>query len=256
MIVLFTDFGPAGPYTGQLKAVLHRDAPSEPVVDLFADLPPLNPRAAAYLLAGYQTIFPAGTVFLCVVDPGVGSNRAPAAVLADGRWFIGPDNGLFELVMRRAVRPAAWWHLTYCSARMSATFHGRDVFAPVAAMLARGRPVPGERHDAGALRYPEWPDDLAEVVYIDHFGNAITGCRAGTVPHHATLIAGGRKIKAARTFSDVQKGEAFWYENANGLLEIAVNRGRADIALGVSVGSSFVIDASVNDVTALTGSGR
>lgn len=250
MIVLFTDFGLAGPYIGQVKAVLHREAPGTPVIDLFADLPPFQARPAAYLLAAYAEEFPRGTVFLCVVDPGVGSARAPAAVLADGRWYVGPDNGLFELVMRRATTPAAWWRITFRPERLSATFHGRDLFAPIAARLARGDSVAGVRADALAGRYPNWPDDLTEVVYIDHFGNAITGCRAATVPAGVTILTRDHKIAAANTFSAVQDGAFFWYENANGLVEIAVNKGRADRVLGLSVGSSFIIDANVNDDTA------
>ena len=96
MIVLFTDFGLHGPYTGQMKAVLHQMAPGVPAIDLFADAPPGNPRAAAYLLAVYASWFPVGTVFLCIVDPGVGGT-GPAIVLeADGRWYVGLGSGLFD----------------------------------------------------------------------------------------------------------------------------------------------------------------
>src|SRR5690242_6496933 len=102
MIVLFTDFGLAGPYTGQMKAVLAREALGVPVIDLFADAPSRNPKAAAYLLAAYGAWFPTGTVFLCVVDPGVGGARAALVIEGDGRWYVGPDNGLFELVLRRS----------------------------------------------------------------------------------------------------------------------------------------------------------
>ena len=95
MIALFTDFGLHGPYTGQMKAALHQMAPGTPVIDLFADAPVGNPRASAYLLAVYAAWFPAGTVFLCVVDPGVGGARPPVILEADGRWYVGPGNGLF-----------------------------------------------------------------------------------------------------------------------------------------------------------------
>ena len=96
MIVVFTDFGLQGPYTGQMKAVLHQLAPAVPVIDLFADAPIGNPKASAYLLAAYAQWFVAGTVFLCVVDPGVGGTRPPIILEADGRWYVGPGNGLFE----------------------------------------------------------------------------------------------------------------------------------------------------------------
>jgi S-adenosylmethionine hydrolase len=100
MIVLFTDFGLHGPYTGQVKAVLHQMAPGVPAIDLFADAPVGNPKASAYLLAAYAAWFPVGTVFLCIVDPGVGGTRPAIVLEADGRWYVGPGNGLFELIQR------------------------------------------------------------------------------------------------------------------------------------------------------------
>jgi S-adenosylmethionine hydrolase len=110
MIVLFTDFGLQGPYTGQMKAVLHQMAPGMPVIDLFADAPVGNPKASAYLLAAYAGWFAPGSVFLCVIDPGVGSARPPIIVEADGRWYVGPGNGLFELIQRRATSTCGWDH--------------------------------------------------------------------------------------------------------------------------------------------------
>ena len=104
MIVLYTDCGVAGPYQGQVKAVLHQEAPGVPVIDLFANAPAHDPKAAAYLLAAYTGEFPEQTGFLAVIDPGVGGIRAPGVLEADGRWFVGPDNGLFEVVARRCDR--------------------------------------------------------------------------------------------------------------------------------------------------------
>jgi S-adenosyl-L-methionine hydrolase (adenosine-forming) len=143
MIVLFTDFGLHGTYTGQLKAVLHQMAPGVPAIDLFADAPVGNPKASAYLLAAYAVWFPVGTVFLCVVDPGVGGRRPAIVLEADGRWYVGPGNGLFELVLRRAAKTRSW-DIDWRPEHLSASFHGRDLFAPVAAMLARGEPPPGK----------------------------------------------------------------------------------------------------------------
>jgi S-adenosylmethionine hydrolase len=236
MIVLFTDFGLEGPYTGQTKAVLHRDAPGVPIVDLLADAPVGNPKASAYLLAAYAGCFPATTIFLCVVDPGVGGRRPPITLAADDRWYIGPGNGLFELVQRRADK-ARTWDIEWKPDRLSASFHGRDLFAPVAAMLARGEPPPGRLRENDADRRPDWPDDLYEVVYLDHFGNAITGVRATMMPSDARLVAAGRVLERARTFSDLPGGTPFWYENSNGLIEIAVNQGRADHELGLAIGT-------------------
>ena len=189
MIALFTDFGLEGPYTGQMKAVLHRDAPGVPVVDLFADAPTASPKPAAYLLAAYAAWFPPGTVFLAVVDPGVGSERPPLVVEADGRLYVGPGNGLFELVQRRA-RTAQAWEISWRPETLSNSFHGRDVFAPVAARLARGEKASGTQAPNTARR-PDWPDDLAEIAYIDHYGNAMTGLRAAALSPHARLVVAG-----------------------------------------------------------------
>jgi S-adenosyl-L-methionine hydrolase (adenosine-forming) len=235
MLVLFTDFGLAGPYTGQMKSVLAREAPGIPVIDLFADAPSRNPRASAYLLAAYAAWFPAGTVFLCVVDPGVGGARAALALDADGRWFVGPDNGLFELVRRRS-KVARVFEITEEPADLSASFHGRDLFAPAAARLARGGKPQMVERDPSFGRHADWSDDLAEIVYIDHYGNAMTGLRASDVPADATLLARGTRITRARTFSDMPAGTPLWYENSNGLVEIAVNLGRADKVLGLRIG--------------------
>ena len=239
MIVLFTDFGLAGPYTGQVKAVLRRDAPAIEVIDLFADAPQGNPKAAAYLLAAYAAWFPAGTVFLCVIDPGVGGPRAPLMIDADQRWFVGPDNGLFELLLRRATTAAQARAISWRPEKLSASFHGRDLFAPIAARLARGDSPPARPH--APLRHPDWPDDLPEIVYIDHYGNALTGLRASTVPPEAVLSTASRRITHAATFSSVPPGTPFWYENSNGLAEIAVNLGRADAVLDLRIGSPVAL---------------
>ncbi|MGH7046110.1 MAG: SAM hydrolase/SAM-dependent halogenase family protein [Stellaceae bacterium] len=240
MIVLATDFGLAGPYTGQVKAVLHQLAPGVRVIDLFADLPAANPKPAAYLLAAYGSWFPAGTVLLAVIDPGVGSSRAAIVVEADGRFYVGPDNGLFELVMRRAGT-ARGSEIFWRPARLSASFHGRDLFAPAAAWLALGRLGGDALHDATITRFADWPDDLPEIVYIDSFGNAMTGLRGALLPATAKLAAGGHRLARARTFSEVPPGTAFWYENSNGLAEIAANGSRADRMLGLSVGTPVAI---------------
>jgi S-adenosylmethionine hydrolase len=240
MIALFTDFGLHGPYTGQMKAVLHQGAPGIPIIDLFADAPVGNPKASAYLLAAYAAWFPVRTVFLCVVDPGVGGTRPSIFLEADDRWYIGPGNGLFELIQRRA-RETRSWEIDWKPKYLSASFHGRDLFAPVAAVLARGDPPPGRpRHD-GADRRADWPDVLCEIVYVDHYGNAMTGLRAAMLPPGARLTAVGRVLDRARTFSDLPPGAAFWYDNSNGLAEIAVNQGRADRDLGLAIGSPVEI---------------
>jgi S-adenosylmethionine hydrolase len=241
MIVLFTDFGLEGPYTGQVKAVLYRAAPGVPVVELFADAPAGQPKPAAYLLAAYGLWFPPGTVLFAVIDPGVGSSRGALIVEAEGRWYVGPDNGLFELVIRRTADTRTW-EILWRPEELSASFHGRDLFAPVAAQVARGELPSHMPREATIGRRPDWPDDLPEIVYIDRYGNAMTGLRAARLPAGGRLTVCGRVLKRARTFSDVPPGDAFWYENSNGLAEIAVNGGRAAEALDLVIGSAVAID--------------
>jgi S-adenosylmethionine hydrolase len=243
MIVLYTDFGEVGPYAGQIKAVLAREAPGVDVVDLLHDAPAFQAKPSSYLLAMLIDVFPTETIFVCVVDPGVGGDRAAIVVEADGRWFVGPDNGLFEIVMRRANDIAAW-NITWRPGSLSASFHGRDLFAPVAAMLAKNTPPPGDPVPAETLRRTDWPDDLAEIIYIDNFGNAMTGLRARNLGMQSRLETGGHMMQRFRTFSDLPSGESFWYENSSGLAEIAVNQGQADQVLGLAIGDPVKVHAT------------
>lgn len=241
MILLFTDFGIGGPYAGQVKAVLNARIAKVPVIDLMHDAPAHDPRAAAYLLAALVPESPPGSIFLGVVDPGVGTEaRRPIVVQADGRWFVGPENGLFNVVAARTGEVSRW-NITWTPEReLSASFHGRDLFAPVAAMLANGEAPPGDPAEAPAPA-DAWPDDLCEVIYIDRFGNATTGMRASSAIKFETLSVKGVSLRRARTFGDVPRGEAFWYANSIGLVEIAINQGRASNALGLEVGTSFAL---------------
>ena len=238
MFVLVTDFGLEGPYTGQVKAVLHSKAPNRPILDLFADAPAFNPRASAYLLAAYYRSFPPDSIFLTVIDPGVGSDRAAVILEADGYHFVGPDNGVLDLVARRAGS-ADYREILWRPEHLSKSFHGRDLFAPVAAMLAQDILLETRELPAGQRPGSDWPDDLPEIIYIDVYGNAMTGMRAGSLPAETVLSIEGHRLKTARTFSDVPAGTAFWYENANGLIEIALNGGPAATRLGLAVGTAL-----------------
>lgn len=246
-IILFTDFGAAGSYIGQVKAALLAEAPAAPVIDLVADAPAFAPKPSAYLLAALVAEMPARSVMLCVVDPGVGGPRVPMVAEIDGRLFVGPDNGLFEVVARRAAgcglarraHAVQAWRIVWRPGRLSATFHGRDLFAPIAGRLARGlRP---EQVGCAAMDVParaDWPDDLAEIIYIDHYGNALTGLRAASVtPDRGLVVGGGGAVMNARHYAEMPEGAAFWYENSIGLVEVAVSGGRADVFLGIGVGS-------------------
>lgn len=242
MLVLFTDFGLEGPYVGLLKLALTRYAPSIPVIDLFHDVPPFDAQGAAYLLAAYVPEFPRESVFVGVIDPGVGGIRAGLILRADDRLFVGPDNGLFDRVAARAQRVEAW-HITWQPPRLSASFHGRDLFAPVAAMLAAGTMRPEQLGQAARWIPRDWPDELAQIVYIDRYGNAMTGIRASALQASAGLIVKGHTLNQARTFSDLPPGQGFWYENSSGLVELAVNQGSAADRLEVQVGDSVQVVA-------------
>jgi S-adenosylmethionine hydrolase len=239
MIVLFTDFGSAGPYVGQVKAVLAREAPQAPVIDLLHEAPAMNPRASAYLLAALAPSIRDEAVFVAVVDPGVGTARRALALRADGRWFVGPDNGLLDVVALRA-QSAEWWDLAWNPQEVSATFHGRDLFAPVAARLARGDAVPGARCDS-PLAQRSWPADLAEVVYLDRYGNAATGLRAKIVGPEVVLRANSRCFQPVTTFGDAPAGSAIWYANSNAHAELAISEGSAAGSCGLAIGTAVSV---------------
>jgi S-adenosylmethionine hydrolase len=235
MIVLFTDYGLQGPYIGQVEAVLCRETPKATVIKLFADLPRQNQKAAAYLLAAYAPEFTAGTIFFCVVDPGVGSfEDNPVVMRIDNRWFIGPDNGVFDILVRRSEKTECW-KIHWRPEKLSSSFHGRDLYAPICAMISNGIDIPGEKIQWQDQH--QWPDELNEIIYIDAFGNCMTGITTATIDKNTILHVSGKKLDYAKNFSAVAEDEPFWYENSNGLVEIAVNRGNAAIELGLNIGT-------------------
>jgi S-adenosyl-L-methionine hydrolase (adenosine-forming) len=234
-LVLFTDFGSNDLYVGQLEAVLDRDAPGIRVVHLLHEAPTFNPRASAHLLAALVSRMPGGHVYVAVVDPGVGSARDAVAMEADGSWFVGPDNGLLSVVAARAAS-CRTWRVAQLPADISVSFHGRDLFAPLAAAIARGD-LPDDlvvRTDELAVSLGA--ADLAEIIYADHYGNAFTGIRAHGIAAERRLVAGGHEIGNGKVFSSVTPGTAFWYENSLGLVEIAVSGGSAAQVLGLGIG--------------------
>jgi S-adenosylmethionine hydrolase len=240
-IFLFTDFGSADLYLGQVKAVLHRYAPEARVVDLLHEAPAFNIKAGAHLLAALAGQLPAGSVTMAVVDPGVGGTRKPVAVLADDRWFVGPDNGLISVAAARAARAEAYV-IGWRPKKLTASFHGRDLFAPVAGMLARGDRKGVKLGKRGTLVMGLGGGELAEVIYVDHYGNAMTGLRARGLPRGARLAVGRRTVEHARVFSDVPAGRMFWYENSLGLAEIAANGASAAAALTLAVGAAVRVE--------------
>jgi S-adenosyl-L-methionine hydrolase (adenosine-forming) len=238
MIIICSDFGVSDPYQGQMQAVLAREAPGIPAITLFPELPAYAVKSSAYLISAYTAEFPPGSVFLCVVDPGVGTNRLAVIVEAEGRWFVGPDNGLFEVIRMRAGTFRQWC-IDYRPQNCSDSFHGRDIFAPVAARLARGESVPGVEMAEESIASLRWPEDLLQVVYCDHYGNAMTGLRGIMASQGDRFFIRGHELEYARTFGEVPAGQAFWYINANGLVEFSMNQGDITRSLGLEVGAEF-----------------
>lgn len=245
MLVLFTDYGWQDPYVGQVKALLHQLAPGLPIIDLLHTVPDFNAHAGAQLLHALAHPFPTGAVFFCVIDPGVGGPREAVVVEADGRLFIGPDNGLLSIVAARAAQ-ARCWRIHWRPEGLSDTFHGRDLFAPVAARIAGGD-FPEDWLTPGAhLNVQFDPADLPRVIFIDHYGNAWTGIRGGLVGRDtvASIEVKGQSLNWCRVFSDAGKGEVFWHVNSAGLVEIAANRGNAALLLGLAVGDEVKLSGS------------
>lgn len=245
MILLFTDFGLEGPYTDQVKVRLFQEAPDVPVFVLFADAPSQDPRRAGYLLAAYVEAFPAGSVVLGVVDPGVGGDRTPLMIEVDGRWYVGPDNGLFEVVLRQSHDRVRAMEILWRPSALSNSFHGRYLFAPVAASLAMGKIPENLPLKVDSIRQPDWPDDLSEVIYIDRYGNGITGLRAASMDRATNIRVNNVVLQNAATFSDVPQGQAFWYENSNGLVEVSANLESAKHLLDLSIGTSISLYSSI-----------
>ncbi len=237
---LVTDFGCQGPYLGQLHAVLGVHAETVPVIDLLSDAPFCNPRASAYLVAALSGCMPEGTIFIAVVDPGVGGARAGLVVESERHIFVGPDNGLLARVAQQSAGCRVW-KIGWTPPQCSATFHGRDLFAPVAARLATGEPFRRTPVAVEQMVGFDWPEDLYECIYVDHYGNVYTGIQGGGIDPGAVVRIGPNSISHARTFSDRAPGELFWYVNSCGLVEIAANLGRADQRLRMKIGDAVAL---------------
>lgn len=237
MFLLYTDFGWQGPYVGQMKALLASRCQNRPIIDLMHDVPTFRPREAGYLLGALAQWIRPGTVVLAVVDPGVGTERRALAAAVDESWFIGPDNGVLAPVIN-AARGAKRVIALPTPPQASASFHGRDVFAPAAAELALH----------GCIADPEeitdWVGreataDLDQIIYIDGFGNAMTGRRADTLTSGMAPVLEGQPVQHARTFGESPPDKPFWYRNSIGLVEIAVNQGNAARQFGFAVGDAL-----------------
>ncbi len=240
MIVLFTDFGTHDPYVGQLKARLLEHAPAQPVIDLLHEAPAYNAHAGAHLLAAFASTFPTGSVFLAVVDPGVGTLRDAVVMMSGGRWFVGPDNGLLSVIAARS-HDSKLWRIEWQPEALSATFHGRDLFAVIAAEIARGEFPADKLVEVAKLNVEFDAGDLSRVIYLDHFGNAWTGVRGADIPRQVRVSARAASFQHSESFGFVGRGEGFWFVNSVGLVELAVNRGSAAQQFSLAVGDPIHI---------------
>ena len=249
---------------GVVHGVVHRFCPEARVVDLTHDIPPGHVGRAAFVLEASASDFPPGAVHLAVVDPGVGTSRRPLAVRARGQWFVGPDNGLLEWAL---ADPHADVHAVtesrYFRQPVSRTFHARDVFAPVAARLARREPIAtfGPRID-DPVRLPRPLPDLSDgrlvgrVMFVDHFGNALTNLteedlRAAfpAVPETRleVLVAGRSLHGLGRTYGDARAGTLLGIIGSSGRLEIAQVGGDASARLGLCEGDQVAVGVTSGD---------
>jgi len=238
---LVTDFGHDGPYLGQVHAVLMAHAAHVPIIDLLSNAPLFNPRASAYLISALSDYVPDGTLFLAIVDPGVGGERAGIIVETDRHLFIGPDNGLLSQVAHHSSGCKAWM-IDWRSPQVSASFHGRDIFAPIAAKLANDEAFHRVPISVDSIVGSDWPVDLYECIYVDHYGNIYTGIKGDKIGRDAVIKIGANKICFANTFSDVPPGKLFWYVNSCGLIEVAANLDRASEVLNMRVGDVLMVE--------------
>jgi len=236
-IALATDFGD-GPYTGQMQLTLSTLAEGAIIVSLVSNLVPFRPDLAGFFLPGLMRRMPSPTLYLCVVDPGVGGAREVLAARVGDDWLLGPDNGLLVPSIRRDPG-ARVYRVRWRPEMLSDSFHGRDLFAPIAAAMTAGELPDASPVDLAELRGAEWPTALSKVCYVDVYGNLISGLWADAIPHHTRFAVGGLGFGFARTFCAVPPGTPFWYRNAFGLLEIAANQARADRVLALTPGDAL-----------------
>lgn len=239
IITLITDFGARDGYVGAMKGVLASNAPYDTkVVDIAHDVPPGDIAHAAWVVHTACREFPAGTIHLVVVDPGVGGEREEIAIrVTRDRWYVGPNNGVFAYLGTRVHGYPIPESIR--RTRPSPTFHGRDVFAHAAAWLARGNDMPGEATVAiRGLPMGPRPAGQGRVVHVDRFGNLVTDLPANEAGD-AVAIA-GQTLPIKRTYSDVPEGQLVAYIGSSNTVEVALRDGRADKRLEAPRGTPVV----------------
>jgi hypothetical protein len=267
IITLTTDFGTEDAYVPAMKGTMLSIAPSARLVDVTHEIAPQDVMESAFVLRTAQPYFPTGTVHLVVVDPGVGTERRAVALRHDDHWYVGPDNGLFPLVLDGASpeavveldEPSAWR-----TPSPSNTFHGRDIFAPAAAHLAAGRALDEVGSPVDTLESLRWARPIVEpnsvrgrVVHVDHFGNCITNIRRSTLAEALGLDDETAPVDAFppvegyvgntvldvffETYGAVSEGDPLLLFGSTDVLEVAVNGGNAAELLDIRKGDSVEV---------------
>ncbi len=253
LLTLTTDFGLTDWFAGTLKGVVLARAPDTRIVDISHGIAPGDSRGGAFALAASCAYFPEGTVHLAVVDPGVGGSRAALAVRTKRFLFVGPDNGVLSFALRNETVESARYlrNEELFLSSVSRTFHGRDVFAPVAAYLCGGGEIEKVGPEAREWVRLRWPEPLpagrgqwrGEVVYVDRYGNAITNLPETLLPeggeNSAAVMAleGGREVPVKAFYGAVERGVPVAVPGSSGLIELAVNAGHAGDSLDLFIGS-------------------
>lgn len=251
IITLISDFGLQDGYVASMKGVILGICHDVQMVDISHLISPQNVRSGAFVLYTSYEYFPRGTVHLAVVDPGVGTERGAIAIRTGAFFLVGPDNGLFSLILRKETGWEArrLENPKFQRNPLSSTFHGRDLFAPVAAHLAGGVPF-DTLGPACDPFFPQWSDSIiskgevrGEVIHIDRFGNAITNVLNETLkklgPLEKWTISAGKSVinSIQQTYARVATGEVLALTGSNGFIEIAVNQGNAALELGLEIGT-------------------
>jgi hypothetical protein len=255
ILTLTSDFGNRDQYVSAMKAVILGISPEVRLIDISHEIPPQDIMAAAWVLKNTAFLYPPGTVHLAVIDPGVGTKRKPIAVKINDQYFVGPDNGLFSLFLAQNNYEAYELNNSdYWFKERSQTFHGRDIFAPVAAHLCNGVELSRLGQKIKKLVTYKWALPIADeegiqgwVVHIDRYGNLITNISQELleklIDNHKVKIFVGNTIihEIEDTFGSVPEGEPTAIVGSSGMLEIVVNKGNAEQMLGVEKGAPISI---------------
>jgi S-adenosylmethionine hydrolase len=258
---LLSDFGGRDGYVAAMKGVIAALAPRARIIDAAHDVPPQDVQAAAWTLMQYWSLYPEGTIHVAVVDPGVGTSRKALCVEADGRFLIAPDNGIVSLAMEVAGRDAKAFEIrpeVHRPGVLSATFHGRDVFAYAAGLLAAGSKTVSEIADPLAqVVKPSWTRAISsatriegEVIYVDHFGNLVTNIfrtQMGDADWSIASVRVGAQLatRICRTYADVPGGTVLALFNSSDTLEIAVNGSSAHTRLACGRGTKIHVEKGI-----------